>query len=88
MNLHFSIITLVGNIWRIVYKQLVGRTLNSSTHRQFAYEECFLLFLFHLSLFLFLPRSFLSPSSLIYSYDKNGSEHSEPLLAQVSLRIF
>uniref|UniRef100_A0A8D2HFX5 Uncharacterized protein n=1 Tax=Urocitellus parryii TaxID=9999 RepID=A0A8D2HFX5_UROPR len=35
-------------------------------------------------LFLFLPRSFLSPSSLIYSYDKNGTEHSEPLLAQMN----
>ncbi|KAM4802716.1 disintegrin and metalloproteinase domain-containing protein 5-like [Urocitellus parryii] len=29
-------------------------------------------------------QSFLSPSSLIYSYDKNGTEHSEPLLAQMN----
>lgn len=36
----------------------------------------------------FLPRSFLSSASVVYSYDKDDTQHFQPLLAQVRLRYF
>ena len=50
----------------------------------------FFCFIFHnLSMFLcFLPRSFLSSVFVVYSYDKDDTQRSKPLLAQVRPRIF
>jgi hypothetical protein len=54
--------------------------------------KTYLLHLLHWKMFLgffySLHRSFITPTAVVYTYDRNDVQHSQPLSALVSRKVF